>query len=456
MRIARRFLVALVSLSCLVGIASRDAAPKPAASNRSAAGLASPDLLPPDLRAAGGAIRSERDETRRAELAGALAEQAPRRAERFLLALLERDASPAVRREIVGELGRHSDATVREALARHAASDADPSVSLAALDRLREEEIGDLRKLLDERVALAARRGEEESALLAEQERWISLARGTMLPAFLRVPPELFAVKPETDAIRVLAFGDYGDGSEAQKSTAAAMRREHARKPFDFGITLGDNFYEEGMASPSDLRWASWWEDLYGPLAIRFYASFGNHDWKLADSPAAEILYSGKSPSWRIPSPYYTFTAGPVQFFALDTNEVSDAQLEWLDRELSRSRSPWKLVYGHHPIYSAGKHGDTKRLVERLLPVLRGRANVYLCGHDHDLQHLKEDGGVHFFVAGAGGAEQRPIHAHPRTIFAKTDVHGFATLEANATELTVRFVSANLDELYEYTLHRRE
>ena len=40
-----------------------------------------------------------------------------------------------------------------------------------------------------------------------------------------------------------------------------------------FAITLGDNFYDRAMESPSDPRWKTWIEDLYDPLGITFYAS---------------------------------------------------------------------------------------------------------------------------------------------------------------------------------------
>ena len=152
-----------------------------------------------------------------------------------------------------------------------------------------------------------------------------------------------------------------------------------------------------------------------------------------------------------MPAPYYTFTAGPVQFFALDTNEVSDAQLFWLKSELARSRAPWKLVYGHHPIYSAGVHADSQELIKRLLPILKGRVDVYLAGHDHDLQHLKEDGGVHFFVAGGGGAGLREPTSGPRSLFAKA-AHAFCVVEADNKQLKVRFVDVELNQLYQATL----
>ncbi len=251
--------------------------------------------------------------------------------------------------------------------------------------------------------------------------------------------------------MRVLAFGDFGQGTPAQQKTAAAMARFHANKPFDFGVTVGDNFYDRGMESTADPRWRTQWEELYSPLNVKVFATLGNHDWGFPDSPAAEILYSQQSASWRMPAPYYTFTAGAVQFFALDTNEVSEAQLVWLNDELTKSRARWKLVYGHHPIYSAGRHGDSKSLIRRLLPLLRGRADVYLAGHDHDLQHLKPEGGVHFFVSGGGGAGIRKIEASPRSLYAQSS-HGFTVIEADAQQLKLIFYSDELKPLYEFAL----
>ena len=61
-----------------------------------------------------------------------------------------------------------------------------------------------------------------------------------------------------------------------------------------------------------------------------------------------------------MPAAYYTFQAGAVQFFALDTDLISEAQLRWLTESLDKSVATWKVVYGHHPIYSAGQHEDNE------------------------------------------------------------------------------------------------
>jgi hypothetical protein len=153
-----------------------------------------------------------------------------------------------------------------------------------------------------------------------------------------------------------------------------------------------------------------------------------------------------------MPAAYYTFTAGPAQFFALDTDVISEPQLRWLGEQLDRSTAVWKIVYGHHPIYSEGVHEDNNQKIEQLLPVLRDRADIYLAGHDHDMQHLKPEGRLHFFVAGSGG-KLRPIEPGPRSLFAKS-AHGFAVLEIDAAALQVAFVDTALAELYRHALKR--
>ncbi|MSO23690.1 MAG: hypothetical protein EXQ58_10675 [Acidobacteria bacterium] len=268
----------------------------------------------------------------------------------------------------------------------------------------------------------------------------------------LEVAPGLFSLKAAREPIRVLAFGDFGNGSQGQKEVAAAMLQYHRQRRFDFAITLGDNFYNKGMKGVDDPRWKTWWDQLYDPLGIQFYAILGNHDYGFQESPEAEILYSKKSPSWRMPATQYTYTAGSVQFFAIDSEVMTAYQLEWLQKELEASKFRWKVVYGHHPIYSHGMHGDNQKLIRELLPVLKGQAEVYLAGHDHDMQHLKPEGNLHFFVSGSGG-KLRPIRRGSRSLFAESAL-GFAVLEADGSSLKITFVDKTLQTLYEYTLKK--
>src|SRR4029450_4338106 len=351
-----------------------------------------------------------------------------RAADGFLASQLTNDSSSAVRVTIVQAMAADSrwrDAEETPALLEGAiAKDPDPVVSLAALEGLRRLRMRELNGLLNERISLANGRGDTSPAvaqLTEAQERWISLERGSMLPAFMRTPPPAFSVRPADAPVRVLAFGDFGNGSGEQKRVAQTIASYHQGQRFDFAITLGDNFYSVGMESPSDSRWKTWFEDLYGSLGIPFYAWLGKHDWGHPDSPAAEILYSGLTPTWGMPAAYYTFTAGPVQFFALDTQSVALAQKqrEWLDRELTNSQARWKVVYGHHPIYSDGNYEDRPDLIASLPPILANTGESHICGHDHNLQALQAQRGVRFYVAGGCGAGLYEVTKSPRSLFVR-------------------------------------
>jgi hypothetical protein len=382
-------------------------------------------------------------------------------ADAFLKTQLAKDASPLVRTTIVQAIAADTRwmalADTPPLIESVVATDPDPKVSLAALESLRRWRMRRLGSLLTDRVAAALAQNDPSTLgrLLEEQDRWLSLERGTMLPAFVRDPGPAFTVLPPDRRIRVVAFGDFGTGSQAQHDLGKTLATYHRARPFDLGITLGDNFYSVGMESPADARWQTQWEEVYGPLGIAFYAALGNHDWGHPDSPAAEIAYSQRTSTWRMPSAYYTFTAGPVQFFALDTQTVapSEKQRRWLDGELARSQATWKVVYGHHPIYSGGAYEDRPDLISKLLPLLVNRADVYICGHDHNLQALKPEGNVRFYVAGGGGASLYDLRPYERSLFSSKS-NGFAVLEADDSALTINLVDSAGTPVYTETIRK--
>jgi tartrate-resistant acid phosphatase type 5 len=447
----------ILPLTAAIATAQRSSSPLLAASQVVAATNEEKAIesLPPRLRRTGRALLNERDDDKRAALADELAKE-PNETTVFLLTVLDADKSPLVRRAIVNRLGRVSDARIAEAMKRHAASDADVGISILAADRFRMFLMRDAAALISQRMELARERNDKAGLrqLEQEQERWISLVNGVMLPSFLRVPPPLFSVKDADQPVRFLAFGDFGTGSNEQKRLALVMQQVNKQKPFDFGLTLGDNFYQDGMTGTNDPRWRSWWEDIYSPLGIKFYATLGNHDWYGADSPASEILYSQQSATWRMPAPYYTFTAGCAQFFAIDTNEMSEAQISWLKDELAKSRARWKIVYGHHPIFSASANGGgSQKLQQTLLPILSGRVDLYLAGHNHNLQHLNPANGVDFLIVGGGGQKLDRIKKGERALFAREEF-GFAAFDVKTESLKASLIGADGKTLYEYTLKK--
>jgi hypothetical protein len=320
--------------------------------------------------------------------------------------------------------------------------------ALRALERLNAAR---LTALLGKRIELARVAGDQAAlgTLGRAQERV-----GSRLPQFWWEPPPRFEATASAKRIRVVALGDFGTGNASQQAIAATMRAYHRKHPFDFGITLGDNYQANGPHGPADTRWGTYWASLYPAIGIPFYASLGNHDWGNPDGPGASIAFAQRDSALRLPSPYYTYTAGPVQFFVVNTPLLSEAQLQWLRAELARSTSRWRVVYGHYQMYSVLR-GDNEALITHLLPILQEyKVHMYLCGHEHVFQHLKTVGGVEFFVNAAAGGSGRVARqqGYDRVQFMAEQEQGFTVLEADADTLTVRFVGAAGQTVYETTL----
>ena len=92
------------------------------------------------------------------------------------------------------------------------------------------------------------------------------------------------------------------------------------------------------------------------------------------------------------------------------------SQLGWLEAELGRPRSTrYLVVMGHHPVYSDGPHGDHPVLAREWDPLFRKhKVDIYLAGHDHDIQPLKfENHPTSFFISGGGGADLSNLKVDP-------------------------------------------
>jgi tartrate-resistant acid phosphatase type 5 len=334
-------------------------------------------------------------------------------------------------------------------LENHASSDPDLGASLEALRSLREFHTADEAVLLRRRETGTSTcdSGADLQGLENMRLEYYMWYGETRLSPFAYIPPPHFIAVPAGRVIRVLVFGDFGTGSGSQIRVARAMRAYRLEHPFDFGITLGDNFYVQGLNTPESGRWRTQWEDLYGSLGIKFYPTFGNHDYNDVDSPAAELAYTLRSETWDFPAPYYTYTAGSAQFFAIDNIRLSSEEIDWLDRELAKSTAKWKIVYGHYPIYSAG--GDDDELIVKLLPVLeRNHVQIYLNGHIHSMEAVRTDSSVHFFTSGAGGADLYDLQpTYKKSIF-KEKQFGFTVLEIDDSHADVIFVDTDGKEIY--------
>ena len=228
----------------------------------------------------------------------------------------------------------------------------------------------------------------------------------------------------QTKHLRFFVIGDYGNGSSGQYEIARAMEHQFAAdadSPPRFVITTGDNIYGFPLgfmtlhSGNRDQDWQSRFFEPYRPLlrSIPFYPSLGNHDGDQTENAGDLGVYLDNfffpaDP----PARYYQFSIGGLaDFFALDsTNQTGSAagpqseQFIWLSKALEASRAKWKIVYFHHPPYTAGPlHGASLRMLQHWVDLFqRSGVQMVFNGHEHNFQYARHEG-IHYFVTGAGG-----------------------------------------------------
>ncbi len=301
-------------------------------------------------------------------------------------------------------------------------------------------------------------------------------AFGLALLIFVTLLPCFASGAEKPDGLRFLVLGDWGRaGGYKQRNVAVQMAIEAARNGADFIVSTGDNFQDRGPRDVTDKKWRTHYEDVYtySSLMAPWYVVLGNHDYM--GNVQAQIDYTGQSSRWNLPARYYSLVRETVEGVAvrlifLDTNPFveryhhsrqyrnvagQDAllQLAWLDSTLAASSEQWKIVVGHHPVFSAApRHGDTPELKRQLKPLLeKYGVQAYFCGHDHNLQHLKPQAAtVNYFVSG-GGSQTRKTGSNEHTLFSSSNA-GFAAVWIRGAQMTVRFIDYTGRQLYSTSL----
>lgn len=273
-------------------------------------------------------------------------------------------------------------------------------------------------------------------------------------------------LKKINNALHFIAMGDWGrNGENYQKNVAAGMGKAAHDLEASFVVATGDNFYPYGVASTKDYHWISSFETIYTAqsLHVKWYPVLGNHDY--ASNPDAQVEYSSISSRWTMPSRYYSkeFRVGKdtVLMLFLDTDPIEkhfrsspydsvkykqgyvEEQRQWMEKLLSASNARWKIVVGHHPVYTGGWRkdtDDTKRFRAFLEPILaKYKVDIYLAGHEHHLEYIKPEGVTNYIISGAA-SEAREVKLYPGIGKFAAGVQGFATFSVSHDSVLIQFI----------------
>jgi tartrate-resistant acid phosphatase type 5 len=247
----------------------------------------------------------------------------------------------------------------------------------------------------------------------------LPLAAAAQAPRGSDPPSTRFAVK-----------GDWGYGSPAQAAVTRRMCVAHARAPFAFVLTTGDNFYRpDGQATPDN--WDRPEACLIG-AGVPWRAAWGNHD--LGGDATATRL--GATAHW------YSFRPGRgVRVIVLDANRPDDPdQIRFLRRTLRTASEPIRIVAFHQPAFTAGFHAPGEVQQRRWVPLFRRYGvQLVLQGHNHAYERIVRDG-ITYITTGGGGAPTYPCLRPSEGLRACEPAHHFLAVNVWSTRIVVRAI----------------
>lgn len=312
------------------------------------------------------------------------------------------------------------------------------------------------------------------------------------------------------------AFGGFTAASgmyPVARATDEICRRDGC----DFAAMVGDNIYPDGATLGADgisdeRRFSEMLDKPYGQLGagtenFTIYAMMGNHDWHISrEATMAQLAYLQNHPNFTMPGLFYSAVPkgfeGELEIFVIDTemllastvvkkdvldaegNELDTGELEewpdfvkpatdaekgmvpWLEQALTSSKARWKIVIGHHALWSGGgsKYEKARSLRALLLPALCKYADAYFSGDDHMLEAYTDDCStvpgsprkpLPLIVSGAGSkyrtlhpafmAQQAANNPQIRNLWSKGTVWGGVHVTLEGDRMTTAFYSTPSD-----------
>ncbi len=291
-------------------------------------------------------------------------------------------------------------------------------------------------------------------------------------------------VNPEKlagNTLNYIVASDMGRrGISEQKNIAVLMGKEADLNPINFIAVAGDPIHDNGVKSTSDSEWKDKFENIYTAqslMNIPWYAVSGNHEYH--GSVQAILDYSKISDRWKAPARYYSIekcigkSRKKCLFVFIDTAPLidkyrsdsgySDAgkqdfekQLRWIDSTLVSSNDRWKIVIGHHPVYADTEKTITERtdMQKRLGIILENRkADIYICGHIHNFQHIKPEGKAVNYIVNSSASESRKVNKTDGTLFCNPDP-GFTLCSVSKSNFTFFFINHKGESVYKYSVKK--
>ncbi len=202
-------------------------------------------------------------------------------------------------------------------------------------------------------------------------------------------------------------------------------------------LVLGDLAYEDGTLAEFNSKYDPSW----GQFKNKTAPAPGNHEYNTSGARGYYDYFGTLAGPDR--RGYYSFDLGNWHIVSLNSEVVNQAQINWLEQDLSSNTKACILAFWHKPVFSSGDHGNnsvTKPLWDKLQA--KG-ADLVLVGHDHNYERFAKQNsngqasatGIRQIVVGTGGASQNQF----KTIRANSEMR--ATNQWGVLELKLKDTS---------------
>jgi len=243
-----------------------------------------------------------------------------------------------------------------------------------------------------------------------------------------------------------------------------------------FIISSGDFFHNDGVKSVEDSLWPLMTAKIFASpfMKVDVFPIDGNHEY--IGNSQAPVDYSAISQHWKMEALNYTFvkkidSVTSVRFVMIDTSpfveryktdpkyhrvNLQDPKktVVWLDSVLRTSHEEWKVVVGHHPIYTSDfGQGSTYELIKYVDPLLKKyKVDLYFSGHIHKFEHVQRKG-MDYLTTTNGGSVPRIATPWFNTRFVKKTL-GFTVCSVSHDIFSIYFVDKRGNVVY--TFHKKK
>lgn len=291
-------------------------------------------------------------------------------------------------------------------------------------------------------------------------------------------PAKGFPIRKAEDgqaAVRVAMSSDPHYGRAASNAEARSAILRLSQSEFDQGRL--DAFFDLGDTVEMGME-ADDWKEALGSIkadapTLPFIALLGNHDaivggayrWRAAfaagSGPRGTPPGGLSASSWKMDS-------GPVHFIALDLlwgpEGFGAKEKAWLaDALASIPKDEFAVVMSHCFFRSSGyvDEGtgkpwyDHEGLLKEVAPLLAGKADLVVSGHNHYMEWIEADGTAWAVVGAMGGKpDPEPSYKAPGSVWLSRGVFGRLVLETAPDGLRCEFQDQAGRALFARTLAR--